>query len=90
MARLHYPIIPSALVPDAYPSLARVGGLLCPLLVLHGGDDEIVPVEHGRALFVAAPEPKRLQVFPGLGHNDLLVGAGPAWAATIAEWVRGL
>jgi len=90
MARLHYPIVPGALVPDAYPSLARIRELQCPLLVLHGDRDEIVPVEHGRALFAAAPEPKRLQVFAGAGHNDLLERDGRAWAATIAGWVRGI
>jgi fermentation-respiration switch protein FrsA (DUF1100 family) len=88
MARLHYPIIPAFLVPDAYPSLERVRGLECPLLVLHGDRDEIVPVHQGRALFAAAPEPKRLHVFPGAGHNDLVDRAGRDWAATIAGWVR--
>jgi pimeloyl-ACP methyl ester carboxylesterase len=88
MARLHYPIIPAFLVPDAYPSLARIRGLECPLLVLHGDRDEIVPVDQARALFAAAPEPKRLHVFAGAGHNDLLDRAGRAWATTIAGWIR--
>ena len=59
-------------VPDAYPSLERIRELGCPLLVLHGDRDEIVPVDQGKALFAAAPEPKRLHVFPGAGHNDLM------------------
>ncbi|MDQ3677929.1 MAG: lysophospholipase, partial [Actinomycetota bacterium] len=60
MSRLHYGLIPTALVPDAYPSLRRIRDLRAPLLVLHGEDDTIVPPEHGRALFDAAPDPKRL------------------------------
>jgi hypothetical protein len=59
MARLHYPYIPRAVVPDAYPSIALVRYLLAPLLVLHGERDEIVPASHGEALFHAAPAPKR-------------------------------
>lgn len=90
MGRLHYPVIPAAIVPDAYPNLLRIRGLKAPLLVLHGDRDDIVPVSHGRALFEAAPEPKRLHLFPGAGHNDLLDVAGPDYARTIAEWVRGL
>lgn len=90
MARVHYPFIPTPAVPDAYPSLRRIRELGCPLLVLHGDRDEIVPLEQGEALHAAAPEPKRLHVFPGAGHNDLLDRAGHEWAATIAEWVRGL
>ncbi len=87
---MHYPIIPAPLVPDAYPSLRRIRALESPLLVMHGDRDEIVPVEQGKALYEAAPEPKRLHLFPGAGHNDLLSLAGREWAETIAEWARGL
>ena len=86
MARLHYPYIPSALVPDAYPSLRRIRDLRAPLLVLHGSDDEIVPPMDGEALYEAAPGPKRLEVFDGVGHNDVLARAGTRWIETIVEW----
>ena len=88
MARIHYRAIPPALVPDAYPSLRLVGALRAPLLVLHGADDMIVPVEQGRALYDAAPEPKRLRVLEGVGHNDILSLAGRELAAEIAAWAR--
>jgi fermentation-respiration switch protein FrsA (DUF1100 family) len=90
MARLHYPFVPGGLVPDAYPSSRRIGELRAPLLVLHGDRDDIVPLAHGRALYDAAPEPKRLHVFPGLGHNDLVPAAGRAYAEAIAAWERSL
>lgn len=86
MARHHYPFIPRVLVPDAYPSLRRVGGLRAPLLVLHGERDEIVPPSHGRALFEAAPQPKRLELFPNVGHNDFVQAEN--YAETIADWAR--
>ena len=89
MARRHYRAIPTAVVPDAYPSLRLIAGLRAPLLVLHGEDDMIVPVEHGRALFDAAPEPKRLLVVPGAGHDDILSRAGPRLAGEIASWAHG-
>ena len=77
-------------MPDAYPSLRLIPRLRAPLLVLHGDRDEIVPLRQGQALFAAAPEPKQLRVFPRKGHNDLVVLAGPEYAAAIADWVRGL
>jgi uncharacterized protein len=86
MARLHYPIIPRALVPDAYPSLRLIRRLRAPLLVIHGQRDEIVPVEHGRALYAAAPDPKLLHVFPDAGHNDLIATAGKEWASAVADF----
>ena len=88
MARVHYPFVPAGLVPDAYPSLRLIRGLEAPLLVLHGDRDDLVPLSQGRALFDAAPEPKRMHVFRGLGHNDLVPLAGPAYADEIASWVR--
>jgi hypothetical protein len=90
MGRAVYPFIPPSFVPDAYPSLERVGRLQAPLLVLHGEEDEIVPFAHGRALHQAAPGPKRLRAFPGVGHNDLLARQGAAWEVEIADWVRSL
>ncbi len=89
MSHLHYHVIPSALVPDAYPSIRRIGELRSPLLVLHGDRDEVVPDSQGRELFEAAPEPKRMHVFRGLGHSDL-VAAGSEYARVIANWARGV
>jgi uncharacterized protein len=86
MARQHYPFVPGALVPDAYPSRRLISHLRAPLLVLHGELDEIVPVSHAHALFDAAPEPKRLHVFPAVGHNDLVPLAGEPYAELVASW----
>ena len=90
LGRLHYPFVPAGLIPDAYPSLRRIRGLRAPLLVLHGDRDDIVPLAQGRALFEAAPGPKRMHVFPGLGHNDLVPLAGAEFAQVIASWARRL
>ena len=88
MARRHYPFVPAAVVPDAYPSLRLVGDLHAPLLVLHGDRDELVPLMYGQELYDAAPEPKRMHVLAGAGHNDLVERAGNEWAAAIAEFAR--
>jgi fermentation-respiration switch protein FrsA (DUF1100 family) len=60
--------------------------LRAPLLVVHGGRDEIVPLLHAEALFEAAPEPKQLHVIEGVGHNDLVTLAGQQWAAVISRF----
>jgi uncharacterized protein len=89
IARVHYAFVPAPLVPDAYPSLRRIRRLRAALLVLHGAIDDIVPVSHGRALFEAAPEPKRIHIFDALGHNDLVPLAREAYAQAIASWAEG-
>jgi alpha-beta hydrolase superfamily lysophospholipase len=88
MARLHYPYIPRALVPDAYPSIALIRDLRAPLIVLHGERDDIVPASHADALYDAAPEPKRIQVFERVGHNDLVAGAAEEWMEAIAGFAE--
>ena len=82
-ARFHYPYVPRALVPNAYPSLDRIRELRAPLLVLHGARDRIVPLLHGEEIYAAAPEPKRLEVFPAAAHNDV---PRDRWAAVITDW----
>jgi fermentation-respiration switch protein FrsA (DUF1100 family) len=90
LARLHYPLVPPFLVPDAYPSLRRIERLLAPLLVIHGEMDAIAPFAHGRALFEAAPEPKQFHPVTGAGHNDLLAVMGRSYAEVIGRWADDL
>ena len=73
VAQHHYSFIPaSALVRDRFDSLARIGDVMAPILVLHGERDRVVPVRFGRALFDAAPEPKELWLAREAGHEDLV------------------
>jgi fermentation-respiration switch protein FrsA (DUF1100 family) len=88
MARLHYPFIPRALVPDAHPSLRLIRRLRAPLLVLHGARDRIVPLMQGEELFDAAPGPKQMQVFADAAHNDLISCAGTRWINAIQAWAE--
>ncbi|RJO69267.1 alpha/beta hydrolase [Nocardia panacis] len=85
-ARSIYPYLPSPLVPDAYPSLRRIRDLRAPVLIMHGDRDELLPLRHAERLYAAAPEPKRLAIFPGAGHNDLIVTAAERWLDLIQEW----
>jgi len=86
MARLHYPFVPRALVPDAHPSRRLIRRLRAPLLVLHGARDRIVPLMHGEELFEAAAGPKRIEVFADAAHNDLISRAGSRWVGVIRAW----
>src|SRR6185369_4135649 len=43
----------------------------CPLLLIHGTGDEVVPAPVSRRIFSAAAAPKRLVLSPGAGHDFL-------------------
>lgn len=87
VARRHYPV-PRAVIPNAYPTIRRIGSVTAPVLVLHGDRDPVVPISQGRRLFDAAPEPRQLHVFAGLGHDDLV--SDRRYGQVIADWVRDL
>ncbi len=77
----HMPFLPVALakllIKDPYDSLSRIGQVRAPLLLLHGDQDQVVPVALGRQLFAAANDTKYLKDYPKAGHNDLYdFGAG--------------
>jgi fermentation-respiration switch protein FrsA (DUF1100 family) len=39
-----------------------------PILIVHGEDDRLIPIEQGRMLYAAAGEPKEFVAIPGCGH----------------------
>ncbi|RMI29890.1 alpha/beta hydrolase [Nocardia stercoris] len=86
VVRSLYPLLPAFTMPDAFPSLRRVRTLRSPVLIMHGERDELVPVGMGRDLFAAAPEPKRLHIYPRAMHNT--VPLQPGWNTAVADWAR--
>ncbi len=42
-----------------------------PILISHGTEDDVVPVEHGYKLYNLANEPRKLIILPGAGHRHL-------------------
>ena len=76
-------VLPGAgyLFRTRWDSLAKIGRLRAPLLVIHGEADEVVPFAQGRALFDAAPEPKTFVSLRGSRHYDLEAAWSDYWAA---------
>lgn len=58
-----------------------------PLLVIHGEDDEVVPLAEGEALVAAAKSPKEFWKVPDGHHNDLFERDRGAWRKKLLEWL---
>jgi fermentation-respiration switch protein FrsA (DUF1100 family) len=43
----------------------------CPLLIIAGEQDQVVPPAHSRRLYEAASNPKQFELIPGADCNDL-------------------
>jgi len=57
---------------NIWNSRSHASALRAPLLVLHGTDDDLIPVDMGRQIFAIAPSKiKRFLPVPGAGHTDI-------------------
>lgn len=74
------------LARNRFESARKLSTVHLPVLVTHGDPDPTIPTEQGRALFVAANEPKKLVLFPGAGHN-VFGSVGSTYLDLIAEFI---
>jgi fermentation-respiration switch protein FrsA (DUF1100 family) len=58
---------------DMFPTVDRMASLICPVWVIHGTKDEVVPFWNGEELFLSVPIELRAKPFwiDGAGHNNL-------------------
>jgi len=78
----HVPLLPF----DKFRNIDKIKEVHCPILIIHGKDDRIVPFWHGKKLFEAANEPKLKFWVDEAGHNDLFWVAGPRYWDIIKEF----
>ena len=79
MAKIAYPSLPLyLLVRNKYDSLSKIDKISCPLLILHGDRDDIVPISQSQKLHGAAVGPKTFCLVPGAGHMDAHIAAQEA------------
>ena len=69
-----------------FDSLAKIGSVRAPILVLHGAADNTVPVSLGRRLYDAAPQPKTFVEFPGGSHSQLHADAPAGYRSALEEF----
>ncbi|HIA02154.1 MAG TPA: alpha/beta hydrolase [Myxococcales bacterium] len=75
---------------ERFDSLSRLPNISVSVLVIHGDQDELIPMEQGKALYDAANEPRAIYLFKGAGHNDVAATAGEAYGLQIRQWLDTL
>ena len=91
MAKWAFPHLPLyLLVRRKYDSLSQIGKVSCPLLVLHGDLDEVVPISQGRKLYEAATGPKSFYVIEGAAHNDTYIAGGEPYFQALGDFIKSL
>jgi uncharacterized protein len=88
MARVIFPYVPlGVFLRTKYDVREKIKRIKAPLLVLHGDHDEIVPFEHGKIVFEAAPQPKKFFAITGAAHNDTYVVGGENYFRQIRQFI---
>lgn len=88
LAQTHYPYLPARwLVLDKYDNIKNMQGYEGNVAVLLAGNDEVVPVRHGKKLHDAIVANKRLWSFDGATHNTMPVKAGQPWWGEVVTFI---
>lgn len=63
----------SSVQMDKFCTLDKIGKITCPVKIIHGENDELIDVSHGKTLFDNLPNKSLKPVWlPRTGHNDIL------------------
>ena len=91
IGRYHYPLLPvDWLLRDRFASIDNAPRIQCPVLVIAGARDTIVPIDFTRRVYAAIAAPKTLEELPVADHNDYELLAGDEVIQSILTFVRRL
>lgn len=75
---------------DKFANIDKIQRVDVPVLILHGVDDELIPLWHGKALYEQAPHPKFSLWVEGAGHNDLFWQDRQSYIDTLNRFIEKL
>ncbi len=68
----------------------RIGQVHCPVLIMHGLADRVIPFWHGQKLYDLANQPKDHFWVTGADHNDLDFVAKQSYAQTLRTFTSSM
>lgn len=80
----------SFLAGDSFNNIGKIEDVLCPVLILHGSRDDIIPIAMGEAIFEKVRSKKKFVEIKGANHNNLSAGYSSAYWPPIAEFLNSL
>lgn len=84
------PWLPRALhflARNRFDSARKLKDVKVPVLITHGDPDPVLPTGEAHFLFVAANEPKKLLIYPGVGHN-VFGSIGDSYLDVIEQFIH--
>lgn len=72
------------MLQEPFDTLGKLSAVSCPTLVMHGDQDEIIPLEQAKQCHdKCTASQKKLQVWPGGQHNNITALFGSQWREEI-------
>jgi len=71
---------------DKFDNLRKIKSVHCPVLIVHGTEDSVINISHGKELFAAANEPKQALWIEGANHNDVAFIGGTSYSESLKEF----
>ena len=68
---------------DKFNNLRKIKSVHRPVLIVHGTEDSVINISHGKELFAAANEPKQALWVEGANHNDVAFIGGTRYSDTL-------
>ena len=91
VAKFHYGGLPLHwLLGAEFTLIDRLPHLSLSKLIIHGDQDDIIPLELGRQVFEAAKPPKFFYAIPGADHNNTYQVGGTAYFRRLAEFIQSV
>lgn len=89
VAKFHYGGVPVHwLLSAEFRLIDRLPQLSLPKLIVHGDQDDIIPIELGRQVFEAAKPPKSFYVIKGADHNNSYYVGGEPYFHRFMDFVQ--
>jgi len=82
------------MIADRFPSIERIPEVSCPITIIHGRQDSIIPFAQAQQLFEAAPDhssagiSKKFLEIPGAGHNDIFMMAETEYLRALEKMLK--
>jgi fermentation-respiration switch protein FrsA (DUF1100 family) len=75
---------------DKFDNASRIRRVHCPVLVIQGKNDEVIPWWHGQRIYELANQPKRFLWIDGAGHNDALAVAEKQYLQAVGDFAASI
>ena len=80
-------VIPIPIFPfEKFNNIKKIKQITCPILIIHGTEDNIIPFKHGQQLFETANTSKSYLWVENAHHNNVVEIAGESYNKAILEF----